>query len=108
MRLYMYQEHMYGNYYVVSEYIDDEELFCETCGDSDDLVFEFDTELLQGGNVPCYLFEDDIDTLYVYQDCEGDFYVTYRELLDEELYCDEWNDCHFHILTFKLSDVCAW
>lgn len=94
MTLYMYQFHLYGEYAVFSEMLDDSDLYCDCCCDSDELVFEFD--------VSC--FDSTVDTLYIYQDCEGDFYVTERELSDTELYCEARNDYDVHILTFKLSE----
>lgn len=98
MRLYMYQFHLYGEYSVFSEPIDDEDLFCDCCLDSDELVYEFDTES----------FGDDIDKLYVYQDCEGDFYVVDEAIDDEDLYNESRNDYDILLLEFEMSEVCAW
>lgn len=39
---YLYEGHM-GNLFISDDYLDYEELYCETCGDSDQLLGEFET-----------------------------------------------------------------
>lgn len=41
--MYIYEGHM-GSLYVSEEMLDDEDLYCETCGDSDWLIGEADTK----------------------------------------------------------------
>jgi hypothetical protein len=40
--MYIYESHL-GGFYASDEVIDPETLYCETCGDSDDLLGEFET-----------------------------------------------------------------
>lgn len=88
---YLYEGHM-GNLFISDDYLDYEELYCETCGDSDQLLGEFETiedfwNLIEdkcdingsGGYSLQYVYpilvgEFELPDLIEYDDCEEALY----------------------------------
>ena len=92
---YLYESHL-GNLYISDNYIDDDELYCEECGDSDWLIGQFD-------NIEDFwnLIEDQVDICgsggyklkYIYPFIVGEFELDDKLDFDEDWphYCT-WDD----------------
>ena len=76
--MYLYQSHM-GGLYSEEESLPWEELYCETCGDSDIEIGNFESaidvlkymadEIDANDGHGGYFIEDVLDALYIFEDC---------------------------------------
>lgn len=92
--LYLYHFHLYGEIDVFTEPFDDESLFCEDCGDSDELLATLDPSAFLGG-----------DMIYVYEDCNGEYCLDNRLRTEEELYCDSCDSYVYLVAKIETSKL---
>ena len=90
--IYIYEDHIYGDFYVSEEEIPYEDLYCETCNDSDSLVvYGTVKDILDKALEECKMTEEKLKTcspeekeLIEYDlSCDNNFYDRVKEVIED-------------------------
>lgn len=90
--IYIYEDHIYGDFYVSEEEIPYEDLYCETCNDSDSLVvYGTVKDILDKALEECKMTEEKLKTCSSEEeesieyelDCDNSFYDRVKEVIED-------------------------